>query len=140
MKLIFTILMLVCFKLSANQDVVDLTISILQSEDSTVTSSTYFQADKVDLFRNRLSKHGAITRFKCAKNHDSKIFDTVACYVSYENLPSGIVWEFYYFFDKDKWIGTNLGIVSVIPITHCVNNIHFKNQLGQGISYDRVEC
>jgi|TARA_B110000240_G_scaffold194201_1_gene241422 hypothetical protein len=140
MKYFYVLLVLLSFNLSASEDVVDFTTSILVSENLTDALSSYYEESKVEIFQTVLDENGTIDWFKCAKNHDSILFDTVACYVSYENLPSGLVWEFYYFLDEQKWVGTNLGIISVIPTAHCVRNIEFKKQLGQGINYEEVSC
>ena len=85
-------------------------------------------------------KNGSITYVQCEQVHDSMLLDAVACYISYDNLTSGIVWEFYYFLEDEKWVGTNLGIISVVPSDHCVANIEFKNKLGQGINDKKVPC
>lgn len=140
MKYILAILGLISFNLFANEDLVDITTSMLNSENVSKAISEYYELEKAEIFQNVLIENGAIDWFKCAKNHDSVLFDTVACYVSYEELPSGVVWEFYYFLDEEEWTGTNLGIIEVIPTGNCVSNIEFTSQLGQGINYEKVVC
>jgi hypothetical protein len=140
MKYICLFLTFFSFAAIGKQSVVDQTTMMLNSKDPSKSLDVYYQPNKVQLFREVILENGAISHFECEQNHNSKLFDTVACYVSYKNLPSGVVWEFYYFLDEGKWIGTNLGIISVIPIDDCVANVEFKNALGQGITYQKVSC
>ena len=140
MKYVYVLFILLSRNVMANQNVVDITASIFSSEQTLETLGLYYSPEKVELFESLIAENGPVIRSDCAQNHDSDIFDTVACYVSYQNLPSGVVWEFYYFYDENKWIGTNLGIIEVIPSEHCVDKIEFPNKLGQGIKYEKVSC
>lgn len=140
MKHICVFLVLFSFAAIGKQGILEQTTVILNSKDPSKGLDIYYQPDKVQLFRDVMLENGSISHSECEQNHDSELFDTVACYVSYQNLPSGIVWEFYYFLDEDKWIGTNLGIINVVPTDHCVANIEFKKALGQGINYKKVSC
>ena len=87
-----------------------------------------------------ITEFGMVTEFECSQNHDSLIFDTVACLVKYEQLRSGLVWEFYFFKSDEKWMGTNLGIIQEIPNDICVQNVIFIKQLGKGITYESAPC
>lgn len=82
MNYISVLLTLLSFYIFATDDVLDITILILVSEDSTEVLTSYYEVDKVEIFQNVLSESGAIDWFKGAKNHDSMLFDTVACYAS----------------------------------------------------------
>jgi hypothetical protein len=140
MKYLVVLIFLFSFEAIGKSSVVELTSSILASEDPVAELEAHYKPDKVKFFQDVILKNGSLASVKCAQNHDSKSFDTVACYVSYQNLPSGVVWEFYYFLEGENWVGTNLGIISVIPSDHCVADIKFKNALGQGIDYKKVAC
>lgn len=140
MQYFFIFLILLSRHALAKQNVADITASMLNDEQSLVVLGKYYLPDKVELFESLIAENGPIIRSECAQHHDSDIFDTVACYVSYQNLPSGVVWEFYYFYDENKWIGTNLGIIEIIPTEHCVGDIEFHSNLGQGIKYKKVMC
>ena len=140
MKIFYVLLILLSSNVMANQSVVDITSSIFNDEQTLEAMGRYYSPDKVELFEGVMVENGPITRSECGQNHDSEKFNTVACYVSYQNLPSGVVWELYYFHDEKKWIGTNLGIIEVIPTEHCVGKIEFLNKLGQGIKYEKVLC
>ena len=140
MKYLVVLIFVFSFEVMGKSSVVELTSSILGSEDPIAGLEAHYKPDKVNLFRDVILENGSLEFVKCAQNHDSKSFDTVACYVSYQNLPSDVVWEFFYFLDGQNWVGTNLGIISVIPSDHCVTDIKFKNALGQGIEYKKVSC
>jgi len=141
MKAVATFFLLI---LSTNafseESVVDIMVSILAATEPVEGLRAYYDNDKAELFEDMLVMNGPIDQFTCQQNHDSMLFDTVACYVSYTKLRSGVVWEFYYFREKQNWIGTNLGLISVIPKGSCIQNIRFKNKLGEGIEYDSVPC
>lgn len=142
MKAIATFFLLLFLSTNSFSDesVVDITASILATADPVEGLRVYYDNDKAELFGDTLRINGSIEQFNCQQNHDSMLFDTVACYVSYTKLRSGVVWEFYYFREKQNWKGTNLGIISVIPTGSCIQNIKFKNKLGEGIEYDIVPC
>lgn len=113
---------------------------MLNHEQPAVALTGYFSADKVALFDDVLKANGPMSFIQCEPNHDSALFDTVACYIRYDAYPSGMVWEFYYYLDEQGWKGTNLGIIQTIPQGTCPANITFAHALGQGIDYDAVPC
>tara|TARA_R110000765_G_C18895158_1_gene603495 strand:- start:61 stop:498 length:438 start_codon:yes stop_codon:yes gene_type:complete len=140
MKFCYVFLIILSSNVAASLSVVDITSSMLSAENTMKALSKYYSSDKVELFKGVTIENGSITRSECDQNHDSEMFDSVVCYVSYQNLPSGVVWEFYYFYDEEKWIGTNLGIIEVIPSEHCVGNIEFIKKFGQSMKYEKIVC
>ena len=126
--------------LSGPANVVPITEGILNHEQPSHELAAYYTPEKVALFQQTLNENGPITLVKCEQNHDSALMDTVACYITYENFPSGLVWEFYYFLEEDGWVGTNLGVIQIIPEDVCPQAITFAHALGKGIEYDEVSC
>lgn len=126
--------------LSGPANVVPLTESLLNHEQPSVELAVYFKPDKVALFQQTLNEYGPITMVNCEQNHDSASFDTVACYIRYDSYPSGVVWEFYYFLEEDGWVGTNLGVIQILPEDICPQAIAFIHALGKGIDYDEASC
>ncbi|MCW8091872.1 hypothetical protein [Alteromonas sp. ASW11-130] len=135
--------MSLCFLSSAvcaEKSVVDITNNILSSPQLEKSFSEFYQTEKFETFQNAVDEFGGVSSFTCQQNHDSVAFDTVACYITYENKPSGIVWEFYYFLDITGWIGTNVGVIQNISSATCVKNVKFLKALSKGISYTSVPC
>ncbi|TAP42622.1 hypothetical protein [Alteromonas sp. KUL49] len=124
----------------AQESVTDITSKILQMNSPQDGLSDFYQTDKVTYFVDAIDQYGEITDHECSQNHDSPLFNTVACFVKYSHLKSGLVWEFYFFKENEKWIGTNLGVIQEIPNEVCIADITFKKQLGQGITYEQVPC
>ena len=83
MRFFYVLVVLLSCNAIAKQSVVDITSSVLSAENMKEALGEYYSPDKVDLFQSVIIENGPIIRSKCKQNHDSDLFDTVACYVSY---------------------------------------------------------
>lgn len=122
---------------SSELEPLKITDRILNSPDPVEEATLYFHKAEVV---NQLEELGSIDSAKCFLNHDSAVFDTVTCQIIPMNLKNGLVFEFYYFLDGAKWVGTNLGLVQKLPIDSCISEIELIRGIGKGLKFKKVKC
>ncbi|MBU2881385.1 hypothetical protein KO525_03715 [Psychrosphaera sp. B3R10] len=92
------------------------------------------------VLESSIKSYGEITNFTCFMSHDSDLFDTVACHITYEQLKNGEVLEFYYFLDEDDWIGTNVTFINKVPKQGCIKSVSKGQGLMKGLNIELDEC
>jgi len=120
---------------------VDIANTILNSDEPVkIAAQTFHKVKPFSELAAYIAKYGKITESNCFLNHDSKLFDTVTCQVKHSQLFNGAVWEFYFFLDNDKWVGTNLTFVQNLPQNTCLSNVQVKNGIGLGLKFTESQC
>ena len=119
----------------------DNTKLILSSnEPVSIANKIFHKESVVNGLEKSISLHGKITNFTCFTSHDSKLFDSIACHIAFENLKNGSVWEFLYFLDEKRWVGTNILFVKEVSKNGCISNISKGKGLGTGVNVQLSEC
>ncbi len=120
---------------------VEITNTILHSDNPIqMAAQTFHKAEPLSELSAYITKHGKITEGNCFLNHDSKLFDTVTCQIKQSQLVNGSVWEFYYFLDNGKWIGTNLMYIQKLPQNTCLSNLQVNKGIGLGLKFTESQC
>ena len=142
MKIYLLILAFSCFSATAVElTPVKIINSILISKNVIKDTKKWYQSiDASTSFNRQLEVYGAITANHCNLNHDSKIFNTVTCHITQEKLKNGSIWEFYFFLDNGKWVGTTLGKVQDLPQDNCIAEITFLKGIGKGVNFLLARC
>ncbi len=87
-----------------------------------------------------LNIYGKVTDFNCYPNYHSDSFDTVACHIVQQKLKNGAAWEFYFYLDGSKWIGTKFTVVQYLPQGDCIDKIELNKGVDKGFKYLKVQC
>jgi hypothetical protein len=53
---------------------------------------------------------------------------------------NGLVFEFYFFLDGAKWVGTNLVLVQQLPNHICITNVEVIKGIGNGLKFKEIKC
>ena len=135
---------LVCLSLSnvsyANTPV-EITKNILHSDQPIqIAARTFHKTDPLSKLSSHIKAYGKITESNYFLNHDSELFDTVTCQIIQAQLTNGSVWEFYYFLDNDKWVGTNIMYVQKLPQKSCLSNLQIIKGIGLGLKFTEGQC
>ena len=123
--------------LSYELNPLNITEQILSSSRPTEEATLYFHKSEA---MRPIAELGTLGSSTCFLNHNSDVFDTVTCQITTSSLKNGLVFEFYYFLDGTKWIGTNVKLVQSLPIDSCISNIELNRGIGKGLKFKKIKC